>query len=301
MIRKSDITRKERGSAKRLKSKYRWLESLLIQDLITKVQNTNISVVARELNVPHYVLRGHLERNGFIQINFKRPEGSWCKGLTKETSSIIKEASEKISSTRLEMFEHGELLRPDSYMTDEQLKLRHEKSLQTRLNKYGNRFGNTGWNKGLTKEDNPSIALAAKKTSKTRKRKIASGEIDIWKAIKACHFEGTKIENAVEETLKINNLSFTKQELLFNKFLVDFVDQVNKIVIFTDGCYFHACEEHRPKELKSWKKRKQIDASQTAYLTKCGYTVFRFWEHEIKSNVSKCVQQVADYINSLKK
>ena len=97
---KAAAARKANGSAKRLKGKYRWIEQLDTQDLIDRVLKANISVVAREIGCPHYVLRGHLQRHGFEQDGFKRPEGSWCKGLTKETDSRIQQLSEKISQTR---------------------------------------------------------------------------------------------------------------------------------------------------------------------------------------------------------
>lgn len=299
---KADQIRVQRGSGRRLHKKYRWMESLNYQEILTKVESTNITEVAKELNVPRHALASYLKYNGYVSNGtFNRVEENWAKGKTKNTDTRILQLADTLSKVKKQMFSDGLAQRPDAYMTEEEIQNRIQKSLNTRLKKYGNTFGvGFGWNKGLTKANHPSIAEGAIKQSKTRKIKIASGEIDMWQAIKACHFEGTKIENAVEEALKVNNLSFSKQELLFNKFLVDFVDQTNKIVIFTDGCYFHACEEHRPQELKNWKKRKQIDISQTAYLTKCGYKVFRFWEHEIKSDVSKCVQQVVDYINSSK-
>jgi very-short-patch-repair endonuclease len=298
---KVDQKRVENGSARRLHIKYRWMESLNYQEILTKVKITNITEVSKELKVPRHIVESYLKHNGYVSDGtFHRVEEQWAKGKTKETDIRIANLAEKLSNTMKEKARQGLINPPFHNKTEEQIKQSINKALQTKLERFDGKYGPPNWSKGLTKNDHPSIARGAEKTSKTRKAKIASGEIDIWKSIKACHFEGTKIENAVEEVLKVNNLSFTKQELLFNKFLVDFVDQVNKIVIFADGCYFHACDAHRPQELKNWKKRKQIDASQTAYLTKCGYKVFRFWEHEIKADVSKCVQQVVDYINNPK-
>lgn len=60
------------------------------------------------------------------------------------------------------------------------------------------------------------------------------------------------------------------------------------VVIYADGDYWH----NRPDT-------KNRDQYVNRGLEKAGYKVFRFWEHEIKSDVSKCVQQVVDYINSL--
>ena len=46
--------------------------------------------------------------------------------------------------------------------------------------KCGNKKGYIPWNKGLTKEEHFSIAISAKKQSKTKKRRYASGELVSW-------------------------------------------------------------------------------------------------------------------------
>jgi len=298
--RKADQKRVENGSAKRLKSKYRWLENLDINNLMQRVEHSNISDVAREIGCPHYVLRGHLERNGFVQDNFKRNKPSWNYGQTKETDSRIAIGAEKLSCTMKEKAEQGLINPPFHNKTTEEIKQSIDKALQTKLERFDGKYGPPNWAKGLTKETDSRIEKLAEKISKTRKEKIASGEINIWSAIKACHFEGTQIENLLFGELIKNNLNFKQQVLLFDKFLVDIVDKDNKISIFADGCFWHGCEKCNKGNFKGIKKRRQIDASQTAYLTKCGYRVFRFWEHDIKKDPKACAQQVADYINSTK-
>jgi hypothetical protein len=244
---KSVQTRKQNGSYQRLHTKYRWVESLNASDLILKVINTNMTDVAKELNIPRHILSGHLKRNGFEQEKtFKRSNPSWIKGLTKETDSRVNVGAEKISETRKQLFKEGKLQQPDAFMTPDQIKERQNKSEQTRLEKYGNGFGPaSGWNAGLTKEDNPIIAKAAKKQSVTRKAKIASGEINMWGVIKASKFDHTSIELAIEQELKNRGIPFETQKVLFNKFLVDAVIEESKIVIFADGCYWHGCLEHK--------------------------------------------------------
>lgn len=298
---KADQARVKNGSARRLHKKYRHIESLDIQDLINKVKSSNMTDIALELNIPRHILEGHLRRNGFEQDGkFNRSNPSWIEGKTKETDSRVKEASEKLSKTRKQLFAEGKLQQPDAFMTSEQIKERQEKGEQTRLEKYGNTFGaDAGWNRGLTKENTPSIAKAAKKQSVTRKRLIASGEIDKWAWIVASKFDHTSIELAIEEELRNRNIPFETQKVLFNKFLVDAVIEEYKIVIFSDGCYWHGCPEHK-KGFKKLAKRQAIDKSQTIYLEKCGYKVFRFWEHEIKKDVKACVDQIEAYVNTQK-
>lgn len=299
---KADAKRVENGSARRLQKRFRWIESLNVQELIDKVKNSNMTDVAAELNISRHILEGHLRRNGFEQEgSYNRSNLNWNEGHTKETDPRIKINAENLSESRKKLFAEGKLKRPDYFMTPEQIQARQEKSQQTHIEKFGNAFGpGAGWNSGLTKEDSPIIAKAAKKQSKTRKRLIASGEIDKWAWIGASKFDHTKIEVAIEEELTKRNIPFETQKVLFNKFLVDAVIEEYKIIIFSDGCYWHGCLEHKVNEFAGIAKRRAIDKSQNAYLTKCGYKVFRFWEHEIKKDVKACVNQIEAHINEQK-
>lgn len=153
---------------RRLHTKYRWIESLDVSELISKVQNSNMTDVAKELVIPRHILEGHLRRNGFKQERkFKRSNSSWLKGKSKETDSRIANLAKKVSETRIKLFEDGKLKRPDDFMTSEQIKERQQKGEQTRLERYGNTFGPiAGWNRGLTKETDERVAKNAEATSK---------------------------------------------------------------------------------------------------------------------------------------
>jgi len=61
------------------------------------------------------------------------------------------------------------------------------------------------------------------------------------------------------------------------------------VCIFADGCYWHGCPEHFPNNGKG-KKDKRI----TEFLQKTGYIVLRFWGHEIRDNVSSCVDRIEE-------
>ena len=151
---------------------------------------------------------------------------------------------------------------------------------------------------GGHKHESRSRIESAPKISATRKRLIASGEIDKWSWLKLSKFEHTDIEVAIEEELKNRSILFETQKVLFNKFMPDFVNEEYKIVVFADGCYWHGCLYHNTG-FKKASRRQSIDKSQNIYLTKCDYKVFRFWEHEIKKDVKACVDQIEFYIKGL--
>lgn len=60
-----------------------------------------------------------------------------------------------------------------------------------------------------------------------------------------------------------------------------------RVVVFVDGCFWHACPEHgtSPKSNADWWTEKLArnvarDADTDEYLGALGWVVLRFWEHE---------------------
>lgn len=79
----------------------------------------------------------------------------------------------------------------------------------------------------------------------------------------------------------------------------DFIFKKEKLAIFVDGCYWHGCPRcgHIPKTRSEfWKAKidrtKQRDKEKTMRLKKEGYIVLRFWEHELKDNLRKCMKEI---------
>ena len=67
----------------------------------------------------------------------------------------------------------------------------------------------------------------------------------------------------------------------------DVVFTTNRIAVFVDGCYWHACPEHGelPQANRAFWRRKfernsARDKEQTSALEDAGWTVLRIWEHE---------------------
>lgn len=68
------------------------------------------------------------------------------------------------------------------------------------------------------------------------------------------------------------------------------------IAVFIDGCFWHGCELHRtvPKSNRAWWQAKldenrRRDRDTTEVLVEQGWTVLRFWEHDVPSNVLAAV------------
>ena len=72
-----------------------------------------------------------------------------------------------------------------------------------------------------------------------------------------------------------------------------------RIAVFVDGCFWHGCPIHgiRPKTNKRfWSKKLSRNAVRDREVTKAirknGWSVIRFWEHDVESKVDKCAKRV---------
>lgn len=80
-----------------------------------------------------------------------------------------------------------------------------------------------------------------------------------------------------------------------------------KLAIFIDGEFWHGYNwPERKKSLKSnrgfWipkiERNMQRDREVDYELKERGFTVFRFWTNEIKTNLDKCINDILVYINT---
>ncbi|WP_262917129.1 very short patch repair endonuclease [Subsaxibacter sp. CAU 1640] len=78
-----------------------------------------------------------------------------------------------------------------------------------------------------------------------------------------------------------------------------------KLAIFIDGEFWHGYNWDERKDLiksnrKFWipkiERNMQRDRQVNRQLAEMGYTVFRFWDHEIKRDLDKCINDVLVFI-----
>lgn len=113
----------------------------------------------------------------------------------------------------------------------------------------------------------------------------------------------TKPEIALRKALWSTGLRYRVSNKLPGK--PDLVFSRAKLAIFVDGCFWHQCPIHRttPKTNASfWNKKLtdnvERDARVTLALQKEGWTVLRFWEHEVRKDLSECVHRIQDTLRS---
>jgi DNA mismatch endonuclease (patch repair protein) len=78
----------------------------------------------------------------------------------------------------------------------------------------------------------------------------------------------------------------------------DFVFRKHRITIFVDGCFWHGCKKcgHLPrKNSEFWRakisRNQTRDKNTTIELEHLGFTVLRFWEHDLITSV-ECLRRI---------
>ena len=81
---------------------------------------------------------------------------------------------------------------------------------------------------------------------------------------------------------QLNGIKFRRQ-FPIGKYIVDFYSHAKKLVIEIDG-YIHD-EKH------------EYDKNRDQYLTACGYTVLRFPNSEIGTNIETVLQEISEHFH----
>jgi very-short-patch-repair endonuclease len=94
-------------------------------------------------------------------------------------------------------------------------------------------------------------------------------------------------EKLVSNILTYLGVSYTEQTPL-GYYTVDFLVPP-KLVIQTDGDYWHGNPKVYSELSDAQRQRKRLDASCDSFLQHRGYTVLRLWEHDLKHDLQSCV------------
>lgn len=80
----------------------------------------------------------------------------------------------------------------------------------------------------------------------------------------------------------------------------DIVFSRQRIAIFVDGCFWHRCHEHfTPPESNSefWAKKIDANVERDCKVNRAlegqGWTVLRYWEHEVRSDIDRVLHDVS--------
>ncbi|NIP61914.1 MAG: DNA mismatch endonuclease Vsr [Nitrosopumilaceae archaeon] len=106
----------------------------------------------------------------------------------------------------------------------------------------------------------------------------------------------TKIDLRMEEMLAGIGYKFEKYPKMYGS--PDFVIPRTRIAIFCDGDFWHGYRYHEKKRLpkKYWRdkieRNMRRDMTVSCRLRREGWSVLRFWEHDIERNPDKCIRRI---------
>ncbi len=100
-----------------------------------------------------------------------------------------------------------------------------------------------------------------------------------------CPQKDTSIEVAMQNELTRRGIIYEKHLPTCSVCKPDISFPQKKVAIFCDGDYWHSKEFN---EGLTWAR----DRKQDRVLRENGWTVYRFWEHEINADVETCVNQI---------
>jgi DNA mismatch endonuclease (patch repair protein) len=119
------------------------------------------------------------------------------------------------------------------------------------------------------------------------------------KIMSAIHSENTMPEVVLRKALWTRGLRF---RIHYGKEKIDITFPSKKLAIFVDGCFWHGCpiHSHIPKSnvgywLPKLKKNMERDKATNERLTKDGWKVMRFWEHDM-ADIGKVVASVEEQL-----
>ena len=105
------------------------------------------------------------------------------------------------------------------------------------------------------------------------------------KVMASIHSKDTKPELLLRDALLSKGLKFDTN---YGKDKIDIAFPDQKVAVFVDGCFWHGCPLHSHKigtNEAYWnpklERNKERDKQKTETLKAQGWTVMRFWEHEL--------------------
>ena len=106
----------------------------------------------------------------------------------------------------------------------------------------------------------------------------------------------TKPELIVKENIDSRKLRYQPKGIPERP---DFANKTKRIAVFIDGCFWHKCPRcyKPPKSNKKYWKAKierntKRDKDVNRKMRKEGWTVLRFWEHQVKENTAQVVKKI---------
>jgi DNA mismatch endonuclease (patch repair protein) len=205
----------------------------------------------------------------------------WNKGLTKETDERIAKYGRSVSLSK-----KGKTKYDTPYIQH------HSDVMKSKTGSKNSFYGHKHTEETKNIIRNKARVISTKRWKDPVYRKTC---IDKLKNIVK---KNTKIEIKVQTFLTDNNIKFQKDVNLLDRTIPDQFIGTKKLVIYEDGCRWHGCSKCKDGRFYDIKKRKS-DNTINRFLKNNGYTVLRFWEHDIEKHFNNVTNKILRTIELL--
>lgn len=141
--------------------------------------------------------------------------------------------------------------------------------------------GQVSWLKGLTKETDERVKRFAEKLRGRKLSEKTRDKVRKARLTRVFPVKDTFIEVAMQNELARREIIYAKHVPVCGVCQPDIVFPEKKIAVFCDGDYWH-----------NLPNRKLMDRRIDETLRRNDWVVYRFWEHEINSDVKACVDKI---------
>ena len=114
--------------------------------------------------------------------------------------------------------------------------------------------------------------------------------------------KNTKIDLKMKKIVSSLNYKYEMYPKMFGR--PDLIIKKKKIVIFCDGDFWHGYKYHVKKKpaKKYWKKKIKTNMVRDRQISRrlryIGWSVLRFWEHDIEKRPELCMEKIKRKISS---
>lgn len=107
----------------------------------------------------------------------------------------------------------------------------------------------------------------------------------------------TAPEILLRQAVHHNGLRFRLHRTVLPRCTPDFVLPRHRLAVFVDGCFWHGCPEHGPRQFNGpnrerWaakmEQNRTRDRTNNGRLDEAGWTVLRFWECAVRQDAERC-------------
>ncbi len=172
-------------------------------------------------------------------------------------------------------------------LTGRKLSEEHKKHIKEN---HWSKKGYISWNTGLTKETDErvrknSVGIKEAWNNNSNIREKMSRQMRERRKTIIYPDKDTYIEVKIQKFLSLLHIEFYTHKYISeinHAYQCDILIPSEKLIIETDGCYWHGCKICNKKLNNYQFKQIEKDKLRTKELQEKGYKVIRLWEHDIK-------------------